>query len=557
VRLSGRILDFCRHVAGSCEITAVCICGDYALGLANAKTIEVLLVIRYFQPRLMDYVKVFDDRNIVVYAVDEWIFERDVDKGFLGEALASGLIFPYIPLLNDGYLYAQEVKLKKRLVHELLANLVLDFPELSYEICIKPQYFMYEAMLERARLFPPMVYGLLNFMRRDVKKENIECSMRGYLDALEILEKEAIVYSSNGYVKISKEFADSVRSQITRFTNLFKTAQRTLFTSLISIFPKTLSFVSQNMETFLKLQRGADENSKIINQLEVPENYLYVPTANGFVSLANRMDIEDFAKKVLSVNECAKVEIEEIGGVLNDVYLIKTTAKGEETKVIVKNFRDWSSFKWFPLTLWTVGTRTFAVSGSSRLERECTTNQLLFSKGFAVPKLLHVSHSKRLVFMEYLEGENLSKIVKRIVGSESADGLERDLSVISGVGEKIAEVHALGITIGDAKPENIVISKGEVYLLDFEQSSRRGDKVWDVAEFLYYAGHYVPPFVSTRRAELMAKAFIKGYLKAGGNGETVKKAAGPKYTKVFSVFTLPLVMLAISNTCRKVDRMGE
>ena len=174
-KLSEQILNFCRHIAGSCQITAACLCDDYALGLSNTKTaVEVLLVIRGFQPRLMNYLKVFDERNIIVFAVDEWIFERDVDRGFLGEALAGGLIFPYKPLLNEVYLHAQEVKLKKRLTLELLENLVLDFPELSYEIHIKPEYFMYETMLSRTRLFPPMIYNLLNFMRENCKKENME-----------------------------------------------------------------------------------------------------------------------------------------------------------------------------------------------------------------------------------------------------------------------------------------------------------------------------------------------------------------------------------------------
>ena len=558
-KLFEQILGFCRYVAGSCQITSACICGDYALGFCpeNA-TVEVLLIIRDFQPRLMNYVKVFDEKNVVVFAVDEWIFERDVDKGFLGEALAGGLIFPYIPLTNEDYSHSQEVKLKKRLILELLENLILNFPELSYEIHIEPKYFMYETMLSRARLFPPTIYSLLNFMREDVKEENVEHARHGYLEALKELKEEGIVYSSNGYIKISKEFADETRSRKVRFINLFKTAQRTLFTSLLSIFPKTLNLISQNKEIFLKLQKVTEEKSKIIHQIEDPKRYLYIPTASGLVSLANKMDIESFARKALSVSETANIEIEEIGGILNDVYLIKAPVKGEERKIIVKRFRDWSSFKWFPLTLWTVGTRTFAVSGGSRLERECAINQLLYSKGFAVPKVFHVSHVERLIFMEYVEGENLDSAIKRIATSKKASEIEKDLAILSKVGETFAKVHALDISLGDTKPENIMIGKnGEIVLLDFEQSSRNGDKVWDIAEFLYYAGHDIPPFVGTRSAELITKTFIEGYLKAGGNAKNVREAGNPKYTKVFSVFTFPHIMYVISSICRKTGKQEK
>jgi len=557
-KLTKQILDFCRHVAGSCQIRAACVCGDYALELSGMKKpVEVLLIIRGFQPKLMNYVKVLDEMNVVVFAVDQWVFERDVDRGFLGEAVASSLIFPYIPLINEDYLHVQEVKLKKRLTLELLENLVLEFPELSYEIHIKPEYFMYETMLSRARLFPPMIFSLLNLMRGDFKKENVERARHGYLSALNELSKEKIVDFSDGYIKISRSFVDGARSRKVRFISLFKTAQRALFTSLLNIFPKTLSLLSQK-EAFFKLQKITPENAEIVHQMENPQKYLYVPTASGLVPLTSRMNIEAFAKKVLPASEDAKIRIEEIGGVLNDAYLIKTVVNGEERKVVVKRFRDWSSFKWFPLTLWTVGTTTFAVLGRSRLERECTINQLLYSKGFAVPRLLYVNHAERLVFMEYVEGENLEKAIKRIAGSKTVGEIQKELSLINKVGERFAEVHALDIALGDTKPENIIVGKnGDIYLLDFEQASRNGDKVWDVAEFLYYAGHYIPPFVKSRQAELIAEAFIEGYLKAGGKAEIVMKAGNPKYTKVFSVFTLPHVVLVISNICRKADKLRE
>jgi tRNA A-37 threonylcarbamoyl transferase component Bud32 len=506
----------------------------------------------------MSYVKIFNERTAVVLAVDKRIFERDVDKGFLGEALVGRLIFPYLSLVNEDYLHVQEIKLKKRLILELLENLVLDFPELSYDIRIKPEYFMCETMLSRARLFPPMTYNLSNFMWEDRKTRKTENSFHGYLEALEVLHKESVISFSDGYVKISEKFAENVKSRTGRFINLFKTAQRALFTYLLSVFPDALSLLSQNREMFLRFQKVTEEKSKFVNQIEDSRKYLYVPTASGLVPLFNIMDIEVFSRKVLSANKDAKVDIEEIGGILNDVYLIKILADGEERRIVVKSFKDWSSFKWFPLTLWTVGTRTFAVLGRSRLERECAINQLLCSKGFIVPKIVHVNHNKRLIFMEYVEGESIEKVIKRVADSKSIEAQQKGLSIINKVGGKFAEVHALDISLGDTKPENILVEKNsEICLLDFEQAARNGDKVWDIAEFLYYSGHHISPFVGTHTAELISKAFIEGYLRAGGSAKIVKKAGNAKYTKVFSVFTFPHIMLVISNICRKTETLEQ
>ncbi len=98
----------------------------------------------------------------------------------------------------------------------------------------------------------------------------------------------------------------------------------------------------------------------------------------------------------------------------------------------------------------------------------------------------------------------------------------------------------------------LVKEDGSLYLIDFEQASQGGDKAWDIAVFLYYGGHYLQPFYSNGKAESLAKAFINGYLCGGGDASAVKHAGLPKYTRVFSVLTMPSIIVAISNVCKKM-----
>jgi Kae1-associated kinase Bud32 len=282
-----------------------------------------------------------------------------------------------------------------------------------------------------------------------------------------------------------------------------------------------------------------------------PQKYIFAPTSKGLVSLADRTGIEDFAEKVLFKGENVKIKLEPVGGVLNDVYMIRAHAEGKETKVLVKRFKDWSGFKWFPLSIWSLGARTFAVLGKSRLAKECAISEVLRCEGFNVPKILHVNNNERLVFMEYIEGENLSNAVKRFATSNVEEEKDRELENIERVGETYARVHSLNVTLGDTKPENIIIAtNGDLYLLDFEQASRGDDKAWDIAEFLYYSGHYLQPPYGNGKATLIANSFIKGYLKGGGDLNTVRRAGAAKYTRVFSIFTTPSVILAMSNACK-------
>ncbi|MBN1358907.1 hypothetical protein JW988_09095 [Candidatus Bathyarchaeota archaeon] len=555
-KLQQQVLEFCRHVAGSAQISAISVLGNYSTGTSNTRaTLEAVLVIRDFQPRLMSYVKIIGKRSVILFAVDQWVFERDVDRGFLGEALAGTLIFPHTALLGKEYLHKQEVLLKKRLILELLENLVLSFPDLAHQLHIKPKYFMYEVMLNRVRIFPPLAYGTSNFMNDAAPKEEVEVVFHGYMEALKQLEKDNKIAFSDDYVMVPKKFVAKSKNPKVRLTNISKNAPRTLFTSVLASFPQLLNFFSQNTEALLKLQkftlkREADPARCFVD----PQKYVFVPTAKGLVSLADRLDIEAFTRKILLNGEKAKITFEPVGGVLNDVFLIKAYPNGMESKVLVKRFKDWTGFKWFPLSLWSFGARNIAVLGRTRLEKECAISEFLRCEGIRVPKILHVSHSKRLVFMEFIEGEDLSRAIKRIAKPKGREA-EKDLAKIEKVGEVYAQVHALNVTLGDTKPENVIFDPDDnVYLLDFEQASHEGDKAWDIAVFLYYAGHYLQPLYSNGKAQAIAKAFVSGYLKGGGDVATVKKVSNTKYTRIFSVFTMPSVMAAMANVCRKTGK---
>jgi len=273
------------------------------------------------------------------------------------------------------------------------------------------------------------------------------------------------------------------------------------------------------------------------------------------VSLVDRVDVEAYVRDKVLHGEKGKISMEALGGVLNDVYLVKANSGDVERRVLVKRFKDWSGFKWFPLNLWSLGTAKFAVSAKSRLERECAISEVLRGEGFNVPKVLHVSHGERLVFMDYVDGENLANQIRRIANSKTDDDVDKELATLTRVGELIARVHSLNVTLGDTKPENVIVNPaGEIFLLDFEQASHGGgDKAWDIAEFLYYSGHYLPALHGVGKAEAIADAFLTGYLKAGGSINVVRKAASPKYTRVFSIFTVPQVLAAMAAVCRKAE----
>jgi tRNA A-37 threonylcarbamoyl transferase component Bud32 len=553
-RLRKNVVNICTRIASSHEtqIISVCFYGPGVYGSADEKSdISILLVLDNYRPKLRSYLKPLNGNKAFVLAVDRRAFEGDVEQGWLGEFVAEKITFPYEPLVNREYLRRQEVKAKKRIVRELLENIVLGFPELSHELLIQAEYFMYETMKRMARLFLPITHSFLSMLRKDVKRKNVEAMMSGYLEALNELAKEKKVTFSNGYIKITNNLIDTIRSRKLRLPLFLKSFQRATFLHVLNVLSKMRRPLAQNEDIFTKTYQGVKAEAQTF-QLEDPKKYLLIPTPLGFATLSDKTSIEDFVRKVVPSGKVLDMKIEEIGGVLNSVYLLTFQRNHEKEKVVVKKFKDWYGFKWFPLTLWTLGTKSFAVLGRSRLEREYSINQFLHSQGFPVPRILYVSLQQSLVFEEYIEGKTLTEIVKRIISSKEKGTAE--VALVREVGRKIAEAHKLGVSLGDCKPENIIVTKdGKLCFVDFEQATRNGNQTWDVAEFLYYSGHYVPPISTADAATTIAKEFIRGYLEAGGKQKTIRKAGFARYAKVFSIFTPPQVLLAVSNICKKSE----
>ncbi len=548
--VTNSVLDLCKTIAKNHRLEAACLYGSSASSYSDDQNcLDILMVLSNYPAILKTSREHLNQTDACVLTVDQGAFLKDTEKGWLGEFVAEKLIVPYQPLMNANYLWQQETALKKRLIWELLEALVLEFPEMSHELVVRPEYFLYETLSRRARLFPPMTFVYLNILRNDLKQKNMEIMMKGYRQALEDLSRENWITVSNTSVKITPKLIQNVKSHRLRIPKQLKSFQRAVWINLLNIIPKMITPIAFEEELYLKTHAKGNVDDLML-QLEDPKSHVLMPTPLGLVPLSDKTTIEDFVRKTVLGATISEVKTQEIGGVLNSVYLLTIQKDNEQQRVVVKKFKDWVGFKWFPLSIWTIGTKSFAVLGKSRLEREYALNQLLHSQGVPVPRILYISPNESLIFQEFVEGENLGEIIKSVL--TKARETDQQIRLIRDAGKRIAEAHRLGVALGDCKPENLIIAKnGQIYLVDLEQASRDGDQTWDIAEFLYYSGHYVPPLFSASSADIVARTFIEGYLEGGGKRANVAKAASPRYTKVFSIFTQPHVIVAISKTCRK------
>src|ERR1043165_3769164 len=102
------------------------------------------------------------------------------------------------------------------------------------------------------------------------------------------------------------------------------------------------------------------------------------------------------------------------------------------------------------------------VEATARLRREARTAAQLYQANIAMIHAIEQDGDRIFIVMEYVEGEPLSRIIKRGALSEA------ELCRIGrGVADALAEAHAKGIIHRDIKPDNIMVNGPRVKVLDF------------------------------------------------------------------------------------------
>jgi tRNA A-37 threonylcarbamoyl transferase component Bud32 len=153
-----------------------------------------------------------------------------------------------------------------------------------------------------------------------------------------------------------------------------------------------------------------------------------------------------------------------------------------------------------------------------------------------------VSIQDKLLIKKYVEGKNIHDVFENCLEDDYLDSDRKRIAHC--IGRTLAEIHAAGITIGDSKPENLVLSENDrLFFVDLEQARKKGDLAWDIAEFLYFAGHH--PMIMTGALKDFTESFVDGYEKYGKR-ESLRKAGGINYAKVFSFWTPPQIIYEMS-----------
>ncbi len=234
-------------------------------------------------------------------------------------------------------------------------------------------------------------------------------------------------------------------------------------------------------------------------------------------------DTDSILKLVRTVQKEGRVSIRRMGSFVNDVFLVKMDGE----RFVAKRYTNWVSLKWFTLSLYGLGSVRFSISGRKRMEAEYYYNDFLGRRGVSVPQVLAADARARIILFSYVSGDQLSTLLGGL--GRDGPGVRREKDAAFSAGETVGAAHQMEVALGDTKPENFNYS-------------------WDVAEFLYYSGHY---WLSHDKAlGDYVESFIEGYL-VQGNARVLKSASSPRYVRVFSLWTPPNILYGINKTLQE------
>jgi len=510
------------------NVIAVCVYGSHVAGYARPDSdYDVIVVLRKYTAKI-GYKYVREPLLCSILAVEKGILYDDARKSWLGEFVAGRFLNVYEPLIGKEFLEEVEIEYKKRVILEILSEFNGKFQPLMDLIKFPLEYFLFEKLRRRMQFYPPAAYSYTKTYGGTFRDKNIGYSLDGFRKAaFELSRENSCITLEDDLIWVSDPNSFSRMGKVKAIVEETK-RDITSYATHIYCGRVGVSIILEELKS--KIER----HGKIepLDDLKHPSAYLNIPEGKLIVNEKNWVER---VAEYLELGKDYSYRIEKIGGygidkLVNVARKYVFTSGERVCEVVVKRFKDPRNIKWAVLALATLADIRFEVLPLKRMANEYRMVLEFRKAGFNVPKIHAVDLDRIQLITEYIVGENVGKLIK--------DGKVEHLIK---VGEEIGRLHSIGYVLGDAKPDNMIISEDRIYFTDLEQAKVNGDRVWDIVEFLNYS---VAFSFDAENAWKIANLFSKGYLKYG-RVEDLKEVKSTKYSIIFKPLITPQVSKSI------------
>jgi len=491
------------------NIKSLVIYGSTVAGYAKPDSdIDVLVLADDFKEKVRYFYfdSSFNKYSALVADLNETY--KDAEKASLGEFVVGRLLNPFLPVYGEEIIREVELRYKKRVISEEIAELYKEFQDFSYYLIIPLQYFLFSKLKKRYQIYPPALYSYAKTYSKELISKNLPVTLEGFRNA--VLGLDYLCLEGEN-VRIKKGAQIPQPFLIDEFYYFQLAIKQYLFhTRSGKVSPEVVI-----NEALSKVKRS--RSVKDVNEyLKKPE--LLLSLEGGAKIVETNIEKELNAKL-----------IERIGGMLNPFYGIKIV-EIEGKKFVIKSFKGKSELKWYMLGIAGRPIKPFEMNPIKRMYNEFTGSLLLRNSGVKVQTIHAISVRKKALVKTFVQGKSLLDTVK------SFSGKDEELIILEEVARTFREMHDLGYAMGDSKPENFLNTEDGIYVIDLEQFKEKAnveDKGWDIAEYIYYSLFFIK---DERLVNLFIESFKKGY---GESKEVYEAACSQKFSIPFLIMLRP------------------
>ncbi|MGC9075832.1 MAG: hypothetical protein ACP5HT_01070 [Conexivisphaera sp.] len=440
----------------------------------------------------------------------------DAERGALGEFVAGRFLNPYQVLVGEEVVERAAAAYRRRVVMEELARLAAIYGQFAPELLMPPEYFLFSKLRRRARIYPPARYSYVRTYSGPEGRRNLEFSASRMREALDSLAAEGIVEAVDADGVGGRTLYRALRPPTPRRPPELET-----LSLAVRQYAAHLSSGRVSPRVFLEELSSKARRSRAAGALELPE----LDRPSRLLSIPEGMLSSEGLNPLLE--GCGGASARPLGEFYSTTRVVEASCGGRGIRIVVKDYGSPWGAKWIMVRVAAAGIREMRLTSLERLSAEYAFTRSLRAVGLSTPRILLVDPGRPLMAREYVEGV----VLEKAVGEEEPF---REL------GRLMGRLHSIGVTLGDVKPSNFLISQpgtARIYLIDCEQAMLGGSAPWDVASFLYF----LAPLGRRRGWDAVRKSatsFLDGY-SSTGDVATLRSALSTRYLAPLSPLLQP------------------
>ena len=545
------ICNCVNKIAKNNRIVGVCVYGSKVAGYSRPNSDFDIIVVLENYSFVVKYVYLKESKiEISALIVDRESLEKDARTAFLGEFVIGRLLHIYDAIVNPEFFKRVETIYKKRVILEEIFDIVRSANILSTEISFPLDFIMFSKIKKRSILYPNALYSYYKIYNCENADKNVGFALDGYQRALnEILreDKELLDKSPSGdSLQISEKRILINKNGRIASLKLGKKLQD--FSSyLVHAYAGRVTFRYAVKEAQSKIQRQKKQQLNLPMFMSSPkQSYWKLPEGILIFDSKNWLDL--IASNVFFRRYCISNK-DRLGRIDSRTirFTLTNLDDNSEKMIVVKDYAKTKGVKWAALSIWTSQVKRLRVDPLFRLGNEYKALRYIRKLGLHTPAIESVILGKRMLVTEFIKGNSLADAIKYCL---TEDGEYNNTNWIKIAGEQIARIHNDKSTLGNIKPNNLIIRGNLLYFTNVDQFGfQSGDPIWDIVQFLCRGLKQTSNSVVARK---VVKEFLLGYSNEMTTEHIKKLSKSKRYIESFYPLISPVVARSIKKETREL-----